>query len=558
MEQQGPSTETAATDLGRTVKEWLSFDHVETESDEIRSRARIVAIAALVHALISMIALPIEASMNATATPSPSTWAQFTYVVMLLGVTMVVRLRPAPFASMLVPVVALVGAVALASFEGGFDSPVLLWAPVVPLLAAFAAGPKPAVFAGASMIIVLTGFYAASPASTQHDWVRLVALGDVVLFMTVFAWFYESSRLKYVNLISSTFHDLQLSNADLRMSERRFREVSEALPSVVWLRDAPTGRLVYVNRASLAVWGRSPDELIADPALLMAGVHPEDRWRVQAESFGQPGADPVEVRILREDGGQSWVELSVRTVADTVGDKWTLGVAADVTAQKDAVNLRNRFFEATLEAQEAERQHISRELHDETGQSLAALLMGLRALEGSLDDEAAKATTRELREGVRAIMIEIGRLCRGLRPATLDQVGLRDVLDRLISEYQDTHTETEFTFEVAGTWTGGVPNPLQTAMYRIAQEALTNAIKHANPKHVHLRLEQTALHLSMAVEDDGAGFHVDQIPKERSVGGLGLVGIQERASLLNGRCSIESSPGLGTSVEVQIPVPSTA
>jgi len=557
METPTPTEEARPGDI-RRVGDWLAFDHPESESDELRSRARIVAIAALIHALISMIALPIEASMSPGATASPSTWAQLTFVVMVLGVAIVVRLRPAPLASLLVPTVALVGMVALASSEGGFSSPVLLWAPVVPLLTAFASGPRPAVVAGALMTLVLGGFYLISPL--EHDpanWVKLIALGDVVLFMSVFAWFYESSRLKYVTLIQQAFDDLESSNDDLRLSERRFREVSEALPSVVWLRDAPSGRLVYINKACEAVWGHSSSEILRHPTLLPEGVHPEDRWRLSSDDFGRPDAPPAEVRIVRGEDEESWVELTVRSVSDASGEKWVLGIATDITDQREAAKLRNRFFEATLEAQESERRHISRELHDETGQSLAALLMGLRALESSLEDDQTVDAVRQLREAVREIMMEIGRLCRGLRPATLDQLELRDVLGRLISEYQDIHRRTEFTMEVAGAWQGSLPNSLQTALYRIAQEALTNAIKHANAEHVHLRLEHAGEMVSLAVEDDGRGFDVQQPVSERSVGGLGLVGIQERSALLNGVCSVESKPGLGTSVEVQIPVPST-
>ncbi len=527
-----------------------------------RRRSRIVIIAALVQALVTFIALPLEAGLDrhgATDILSPHAWVQFTLVVLLLAVTMLVRLRPHPAVAELLPLVTLVGVAFLASFDGGFTSPVLLWAPALPLLAAFVAGPRQAVVTGILMIGMLIGFYAHAfitglmaglpvGEASQH-WLRLVALGDVTLFMSVFAWIYEDARRHHVGVIRRFLRRVQRKNTELTESELRFRQTAEGLASVVTLRDAQTDELLYINGAYETIWGRSREDLYADPESWLRGVHDDDRARVQVGYHGRT----VEYRVLRPDGVTRWVRTTVRKIGSK--PPRLVGITTDITDEKTAQALRNRFFEANLEAQEAERRHISRELHDSTGQALTAMLVALRALEASITEPAAaREEARRIREYLREVMQELGRLCRGLRPASLDELGLLPAMARLVQEFESQGLVIDF--QQTGEWNNRLPSPYESALYRVTQEILTNVVKHAEAEVVMMQLDLEEDRVRLSVRDDGRGFSTSA-PRDEQ-GGLGLVGIGERTALLGGKFDVWSRPGVGTRITVELPIHRTS
>jgi len=201
-----------------------------------------------------------------------------------------------------------------------------------------------------------------------------------------------------------------------------------------------------------------------------------------------------------------------------------------------------------LEAQELERKRLARELHDETGQALTSVLLGLRAIEVAKDPEQTREATARLREQLVDTLHDVRRLAVELRPAALDDFGLVPALERL------THTFTEQTSipveleAVLGS--ARLPQPVETALYRIVQEALTNVIKHSRASHVSVLLRRKPDTVAVVIEDDGVGFDVEDVRE----GGLGLIGMQERIALLDGRLTVESSSESGTSVVVEVPV----
>jgi two-component system, NarL family, sensor histidine kinase DevS len=216
-----------------------------------------------------------------------------------------------------------------------------------------------------------------------------------------------------------------------------------------------------------------------------------------------------------------------------------------------AVDLSERMARDALRrvvrAQELERRRLARELHDETGQALASILLGLKGLEDvSNQGELAESTAR-LRELVVTTLQDVRRLAVELRPAALDDFGLVPALERLVETYRDqTGVEVDLEPRLGGD---RLPSDVETTLYRITQEALTNVVKHAQASHVSIVLTRRDSSVSAVIEDDGRGFAEDG-----STNGLGLLGMRERITLVDGRLSVESSPGTGTTLSIEVPL----
>ena len=203
-----------------------------------------------------------------------------------------------------------------------------------------------------------------------------------------------------------------------------------------------------------------------------------------------------------------------------------------------------RAVRALLEGQETERRRLARELHDETGQALASILLGLKTLERELGEEPL-ALIREL---VDSALGDVRRLTVELRPPALDDFGLAAALERLASV---TGERSSLAIDVNVTLPAGkLPPEHETAIYRIVQEALTNVIKHASAHSVSIVVTGSDRLVRAIVEDDGAGFAVGKVREHA----LGLVGMRERAQLLGGRLDVESSPGSGTTIVAELPL----
>jgi signal transduction histidine kinase len=218
-----------------------------------------------------------------------------------------------------------------------------------------------------------------------------------------------------------------------------------------------------------------------------------------------------------------------------------------------AVHLSERVaretVDAILEAQEAERSRIARELHDETGSALTAVLLGLAAIDAAKTLPEAHQASTALRATARSTLENVGRLAFALRPSALDEFGLVPALKDLsggLEEQGGPKVELEFDLPPGRR----LPAKLETAIFRITQEALTNVVKHAEAKTVHIGLACRERSVVLAIEDDGRGFAREQV----TGGGLGLVGIRERVASVNGALEIESKRGAGTRLTVEIPL----
>jgi len=206
-----------------------------------------------------------------------------------------------------------------------------------------------------------------------------------------------------------------------------------------------------------------------------------------------------------------------------------------------------------LHAQEEERKRIARELHDETSQALTSLLISLSLLEESVTDQAGRERVRETRTLAHQTLRAVRNMSLDLRPSALDDLGLLPALRWYVKEYQQKcGIEAELT--VSGMKERQPPE-VETALYRMIQESLTNTAKHARAHHVWVTLTEDGLLLRATIRDDGRGFDAAGMMRRHwQERGLGLAGMQERAALLNGAVEIESEPGAGALITVTIPL----
>jgi signal transduction histidine kinase len=208
----------------------------------------------------------------------------------------------------------------------------------------------------------------------------------------------------------------------------------------------------------------------------------------------------------------------------------------------------------TVRAQELERQRIARELHDEIGQTLTALGLGLRAIADSAAShpERVSRQARELQGGVATGLFGLQNLITGLHPPQLDDFGLVSAL-----RWYGAQLGERLGLTVSVTSRGEEKNlseEVRTVLYRIVQECLTNVIRHAKADRADVLVAFSDGEISIRVEDNGCGFDVDATLNHREYPCWGLLGMQERASLVGGRCAISSEPGMGTLIEVIVPL----
>ncbi len=217
--------------------------------------------------------------------------------------------------------------------------------------------------------------------------------------------------------------------------------------------------------------------------------------------------------------------------------------------------MRGELFRRVVAAQESERQRIARDLHDETGQALTAIGMGLRGLEGRLarDPKRAADTLHELQTLAADSLEELQRLITDLRPSHLDDLGLSATLRWYAGRVAERYP-LKVKVEITG-YEQPIDDAARIATFRIIQEALNNVIKHADAKNVNIDLNFEEHGLYLHVRDDGCGFDLDHIKVVQSSSrpSLGLAGMQERAALLGGTMTIQSRPGQGTLIEIFIP-----
>jgi signal transduction histidine kinase len=253
-------------------------------------------------------------------------------------------------------------------------------------------------------------------------------------------------------------------------------------------------------------------------------------------------ARPIGVVVAHDRLGAtpSFTDDDVR-LTESLAARAAIAVDLSQRVSRDAVR-------RVVEAQELERARLARELHDQMGQALTSILLGLKSLEERVDTDEGRTAAAELRQLVVATLQDVRRLAVELRPAALDDFGLVPALERL----RDTVSEQSAISVDVQSSLGArrLPAEVETMLYRMVQEALTNVVKHADASRVTVRLSRSDTSVVLAIQDDGKGFE----PQSARDGGLGLVGMRERVALLGGRFVVEASEGAGAMLKAEVPL----
>ena len=245
----------------------------------------------------------------------------------------------------------------------------------------------------------------------------------------------------------------------------------------------------------------------------------------------------------RLGGSARFDEDDVR-LAETLVARAAIAVDLSERVSRDALR-------RVVDAQELERARLARELHDETGQALTSILLGLKHLDDVIETDDARVATAALRELVVTTLQDVRRLAVELRPSALDDFGLVPAIERLAGTLAE---QSELVVDLeARLGEQRLPAEAETALYRIVQEALTNVVKHASARRVSITLVRKEGFAVVVVEDDGLGFD----PRTTRTGSLGFVGMRERVELVGGRLTVESAPGAGTTIAAEVPVTRT-
>ncbi|MDO8666687.1 MAG: GAF domain-containing protein, partial [Gemmatimonadales bacterium] len=242
-------------------------------------------------------------------------------------------------------------------------------------------------------------------------------------------------------------------------------------------------------------------------------------------------------------------------------DTHFLQAAANVLAaaiiRRRSEDLRRWLLEELTKSRDGERRRLSRELHDETRQSLWALVVGLDALETVAELEHARDAAHRLHAIAARTLDDIGRLARGLHPGALDDHGLVAAATQYLHDFTSSYG-IPVEQGVENLEKRRLPPEVEITLYRILQEALTNVARHARARSVRVMLRRRAAAVELTVADDGIGFRVEPVRSPMRPGGLGLHGMRERASMLGGEVTVASQPGGGTTVTTRIPLQAAA
>ncbi len=306
-----------------------------------------------------------------------------------------------------------------------------------------------------------------------------------------------------------------------------------------------TGRFLYVNAQGHAqMGGYSMEEMLS---LTVCDISPDltpEAFAAHVAASAQGPMPCIESRTRRKDGSIYPAEVSAARL-EVDGEVYLFGVARDVTERKAAENERKRLAAQLLRTIEGERQRVARELHDDVGQALATVGILLDALE--LEAHGVPEAFRATRATIRRITESLARIVREYHPAELLGLGLADTLRTYVRQLAERHG-LRWRFESEPV-EGLLAPDQELQVYRVVQEALANAARHAGARRIEVAIAATPEHLAIRVRDDGGGFRV-----EAPVEGIGLATMRERATLLRAALLIDSAPRDGTTVELTIPL----
>ena len=312
------------------------------------------------------------------------------------------------------------------------------------------------------------------------------------------------------------------------------------------------GVITSWNEGAGRLFGYTAEEAVGQPIFL---IIPEDRRAEEQDVLARlrrgERIDHFETIRQTRDGRRVPMSLSVSPIRDDQGR--IIGaskVARDISdrVERERVHMLTRL----VVAQEDERRRMARELHDELGQQMTALRLTLETLKAAaIDRHDLQSQIEMLQEMARQLDEDVAFRLRGLRSTALETRGLAAALREYVGNWSQ-HFSLPLRLHTNVSGDDRLPPDVEGTMYRVAQEALNNVLKHARAAHVDVALERHADHLSLIIEDDGVGFDPSNAPNASQ--GLGLVGMRERAALIGADLQVESTAGCGTTVFLRVPL----
>jgi PAS domain S-box-containing protein len=379
----------------------------------------------------------------------------------------------------------------------------------------------------------------------------------------------------------------------LAVSESRYRRLFETAQDGILIVDAETRRAFDANPFLTALLGYSHDELVGKELWEIGLLRDVEANKLAFRELQAKGYIRYEdLPLQTKDGrhidvefvsnvypvdGRLVIQCNIRDVTDRKRAEDALheahdelegrvrdrtaelaraneSLTAEIEARTRAEAARQDLLQQLATAQEDERRHFARELHDRMGQHLTALSLGLKSLKDTMPEPSpGRKQLQRLQELTDVVGREVHQLALQLRPTALDDLGLHTALVNYAEEWS-SRSEVEVDFHSTGLERHRLSPAIETAVYRIVQEALNNVLKHARARHVSLILQRSADQMLAVLEDDGKGFESDGEIPPAAGGRLGMLGMRERAELVGGKLTVESTPGRGTAIFVRVPL----
>ena len=341
----------------------------------------------------------------------------------------------------------------------------------------------------------------------------------------------------------------------LRKSEKRYRDLFNSIPIGLY-RTTPEGSILDVNPAMQEILGYPDRNTLLQIKSLETYIDRDERKLFQHLLEEQGFVQDFAVRLRRHDGSSIWVTINTTIVHDTDSQMtYYEGAMADISSRKASEEQIHKLSQQLIEAQEDERQMISRELHDTVAQDLSVAKMECDLIYGELLNSRAPEAQRvqEICTALQRTISGVRNMAYDLRPPELEEMGLVETIYRYCEDFTQMWG-IPVDFQSAGLKNLKLEYGIQINLYRMVQEGLINIRKHAAAGRVTLKLTAAYPNIILRVEDNGRGFDVQaRAAAPDQAKRMGLRSMQERVALLNGKIKLQSKPGQGTKVSIKLP-----